>query len=49
MTAEYAMLPGAGDMKDALSQVDDSQLDRIQAIMLLSPASRGVVARQPST
>ncbi|MGO3325248.1 signal recognition particle protein [Gordonia sp. (in: high G+C Gram-positive bacteria)] len=27
------MLPGAGDMKDALSQVDDKQLDKIQAII----------------
>ena len=35
------MLPGAGDMKDALSQVDDSQLDRIQAIIRgMTPAER---------
>ncbi|GAA5056970.1 signal recognition particle protein [Nocardia callitridis] len=27
------MLPGAGQMKDALSQVDDRQLDRVQAII----------------
>ncbi len=27
------MLPGAGQMKDALAQVDDSQLDRLQAII----------------
>ncbi len=27
------MLPGAGQMKDALSAVDDSQLDRLQAII----------------
>ncbi|NUS55621.1 MAG: signal recognition particle protein [Streptomycetaceae bacterium] len=27
------MLPGAGQMKDALSQVDDKQLDRVQAII----------------
>ncbi|GAA3959291.1 signal recognition particle protein [Gordonia caeni] len=35
------MLPGAGDMKDALSQVDDSQLDKIQAIIRgMTPAER---------
>ncbi|GAC58969.1 signal recognition particle protein [Gordonia hirsuta DSM 44140 = NBRC 16056] len=35
------MLPGAGDMKDALAQVDDSQLDRIQAIIRgMTPAER---------
>ncbi len=27
------MLPGAGQMKDALAAVDDSQLDRVQAII----------------
>ncbi|MEO9327725.1 signal recognition particle protein [Gordonia aurantiaca] len=27
------MLPGAGQMKDVLSQVDDKQLDRVQAII----------------
>jgi signal recognition particle subunit SRP54 len=27
------MLPGAGQMKDAISQVDDKQLDRVQAII----------------
>ena len=27
------MLPGAGQMKEALAQVDDSQLDRVQAII----------------
>lgn len=27
------MLPGAGQMKDALAQVDDRQLDRLQAII----------------
>ncbi len=27
------MLPGAGQMKDALAAVDDSQLDRLQAII----------------
>ena len=27
------MLPGAGQMKDALAEVDDSQLDRLQAII----------------
>jgi len=27
------MLPGAGQMKEALAQVDDSQLDRLQAII----------------
>lgn len=35
------MLPGAGQMKDALSQVDDSQLDRVQAIIRgMTPAER---------
>ncbi|GAA4400803.1 signal recognition particle protein [Tsukamurella soli] len=35
------MLPGAGQMKDALAQVDDSQLDRIQAIIRgMTPAER---------
>ncbi|MGB3303485.1 signal recognition particle protein [Gordonia sp. (in: high G+C Gram-positive bacteria)] len=35
------MLPGAGDMKEALSQVDDSQLDKIQAIIRgMTPAER---------
>lgn len=35
------MLPGAGDMKDALSQVDDSQLDKLQAIIRgMTPAER---------
>ncbi|MGB6246202.1 signal recognition particle protein [Gordonia sp. (in: high G+C Gram-positive bacteria)] len=35
------MLPGAGDMKDALAQVDDKQLDRIQAIIRgMTPAER---------
>ncbi|MDR2279654.1 MAG: signal recognition particle protein [Gordonia sp. (in: high G+C Gram-positive bacteria)] len=35
------MLPGAGDMKDALSQVDDKQLDKIQAIIRgMTPAER---------
>ncbi|MBJ8342196.1 MULTISPECIES: signal recognition particle protein [Antrihabitans] len=28
-----AMMPGAGQMKEALSQVDDKQLDRVQAII----------------
>jgi len=27
------MLPGAGQMKDALAEVDDKQLDRLQAII----------------
>lgn len=27
------MLPGAGQMKDALAEIDDSQLDRVQAII----------------
>ncbi|MHA6621272.1 signal recognition particle protein [Pseudonocardia sp. DLS-67] len=35
------MLPGAGQMKDALSQVDDSQLDRLQAIIRgMTPGER---------
>lgn len=35
------MLPGAGQMKDALSQVDDKQLDRVQAIIRgMTPAER---------
>ncbi|WP_066911803.1 signal recognition particle protein [Millisia brevis] len=35
------MLPGAGNMKDALSQVDDKQLDRVQAIIRgMTPAER---------
>ncbi len=35
------MLPGAGAMKDAISQVDDSQLDRIQAIIRgMTPSER---------
>ncbi|EME16068.1 signal recognition particle protein [Rhodococcus triatomae] len=35
------MLPGAGQMKDALAQVDDKQLDRIQAIIRgMTPAER---------
>ncbi|TWS21420.1 signal recognition particle protein [Tsukamurella asaccharolytica] len=35
------MLPGAGQMKDALAAVDDSQLDRIQAIIRgMTPAER---------
>jgi signal recognition particle subunit SRP54 len=35
------MLPGAGQMKDALSQVDDKQLDRLQAIIRgMTPAER---------
>ena len=29
----FVMLPGAGQMKDAISQVDDKQLDRVQAII----------------
>ncbi|MFT3899773.1 MAG: signal recognition particle protein [Gordonia sp. (in: high G+C Gram-positive bacteria)] len=36
-----AMMPGAGQMKDALAQVDDSQLDRVQAIIRgMTPAER---------
>ena len=36
------MLPGAGQMKDALAQVDDSQLDRLQAIIRgMTPARAG--------
>jgi len=35
------MLPGAGQMKDALAQVDDKQLDRLQAIIRgMTPAER---------
>ncbi|MGW6033837.1 signal recognition particle protein [Gordonia terrae] len=35
------MLPGAGQMKDVLSQVDDKQLDRVQAIIRgMTPAER---------
>ena len=35
------MLPGAANMKDALSQVDDKQLDRVQAIIRgMTPAER---------
>ncbi|HEU5474631.1 MAG TPA: signal recognition particle protein [Actinophytocola sp.] len=35
------MLPGAGQMKDALAQVDDRQLDRLQAIIRgMTPAER---------
>ncbi|KAA9151419.1 signal recognition particle protein [Amycolatopsis acidicola] len=35
------MLPGAGQMKDQLSQVDDKQLDRLQAIIRgMTPAER---------
>ncbi len=35
------MLPGAGAMKDAIAQVDDSQLDRLQAIIRgMTPAER---------
>ncbi|OZM74123.1 signal recognition particle protein [Amycolatopsis antarctica] len=35
------MLPGAGQMKDQLSQVDDSHLDRLQAIIRgMTPAER---------
>ena len=35
------MLPGAGQMKDQLSQVDDTQLDRLQAIIRgMTPAER---------
>jgi signal recognition particle subunit SRP54 len=35
------MLPGAAQMKDALAQVDDKQLDRVQAIIRgMTPAER---------
>jgi signal recognition particle subunit SRP54 len=35
------MLPGAGQMKDQLAQVDDTQLDRLQAIIRgMTPAER---------
>jgi signal recognition particle subunit SRP54 len=35
------MLPGAGQMKDALAQVDDTHLDRLQAIIRgMTPAER---------
>ncbi|MGC5245468.1 signal recognition particle protein [Gordonia sp. DT219] len=35
------LLPGAGQMKEALSQVDDKQLDRVQAIIRgMTPAER---------
>lgn len=35
------MLPGAGQMKDVLSQVDDKQLDKVQAIIRgMTPAER---------
>ncbi|GAA4816355.1 signal recognition particle protein [Tomitella cavernea] len=35
------MLPGAGDMKEALGQVDEKQLDRVQAIIRgMTPAER---------
>jgi signal recognition particle subunit SRP54 len=35
------MLPGAGQMKDALAAVDDRQLDRVQAIIRgMTPAER---------
>ncbi|GAB2637273.1 signal recognition particle protein [Nocardia goodfellowii] len=35
------MLPGAGQMKDMLAQVDDKQLDRVQAIIRgMTPAER---------
>jgi signal recognition particle subunit SRP54 len=35
------MLPGAGQMKDALAAVDDSQLDRVQAVIRgMTPAER---------
>ncbi|NKY53484.1 signal recognition particle protein [Nocardia vermiculata] len=35
------MLPGAGQMKDVLEQVDDKQLDRVQAIIRgMTPAER---------
>ncbi|SFK44845.1 signal recognition particle protein [Amycolatopsis sacchari] len=35
------MLPGAGQMKDQLAQVDDKQLDRVQAIIRgMTPAER---------
>ncbi|KHF45472.1 signal recognition particle protein [Saccharomonospora viridis] len=36
-----SMLPGAGQMKEQLAQVDDSQLDRLQAIIRgMTPAER---------
>lgn len=35
------MLPGSGQMKDAISQVDDSHLDRVQAVIRgMTPAER---------
>ncbi|WP_182349084.1 signal recognition particle protein [Tomitella gaofuii] len=35
------MLPGAGDMKEALGQLDEKQLDRVQAIIRgMTPAER---------
>ncbi|MGO1050079.1 signal recognition particle protein [Crossiella sp. CA198] len=35
------MLPGAGQMKDAIAQVDEKQLDRVQAIIRgMTPAER---------
>ncbi|RMI35569.1 signal recognition particle protein [Nocardia stercoris] len=35
------MLPGAGQMKDVISQIDDKQLDRVQAIIRgMTPAER---------
>src|ERR1700738_2122492 len=35
------MLPGAGQMKEALAAVDDKQLDRVQAIIRgMTPAER---------
>lgn len=35
------MLPGAGQMKDVLEQVDDKQLDKVQAIIRgMTPAER---------
>ncbi|MEU7765155.1 signal recognition particle protein [Nocardia sp. NPDC049190] len=35
------MLPGAGQMKDVLAQIDDKQLDRVQAIIRgMTPAER---------
>ncbi len=35
------MLPGAGQMKDQLSEIDDSQMDRVQAIIRgMTPAER---------
>jgi signal recognition particle subunit SRP54 len=35
------MLPGAGQMKDALAQVDEKQIDRLQAIIRgMTPAER---------